>query len=328
MDDFSLYNRLRNYGTIADIPKDIPDAQYALPSTINWGRALSIAVKDLNLNFQSASKFYSKIQVRKNSDAELNTAFEQLLFSLNQIACLTVMTGAKNKADVARMAIVAWYYSVYGSASAMIAVADGSFQETHAATANQWDQLFASKKMVMPPFSDRLSNLLNSTIESELKPVRQRGKHPLVTVPTDIGEAWGCIAEYLSGTTKWEQWNIEQRVRARSEFKLLGVTNFRTKEARELRDVAYEKVSLSFLHQAFRYRGKANYRDAIYLAYGKGVPTLVAGLVDDLTLVATAFSSMAAGYISNRIGKELWNTFVSDLERKRSVSISPKAIWT
>lgn len=326
--DFSLYSRLRSFGTIDDKPSDIPDVLYALPSTVNWMKSLALVVKDQQLNYKSARDFYSKIQVRKSSDAQLNTTFEQLLFSLNQIASLRAMSIIPNKADVARMAIVTWYYAIYGSASAMIAVADGSFQSTHAATANQWDQIFSAKGLVMSPFSDRLSNLLNNTIKEELSPIRLRGKHSLTVAPKNAIQGFGCLAEYLSGCARWEQWNLEQRVRSQSEFKKLGVDNFRTKAAIVLRDVAFQKVSLSFLHQAYRYRGKANYRDAIFLAYGSGVPSLVSGLIDDLADVSTAFSSMAAAYVSARIGKDFWNAFINDLEKKRSVTVSPKAIWS
>jgi hypothetical protein len=328
MSNFSLYHRMRSFGTLSETPEDIPDVLYALPSTVNWMKALALVTKDLKVTFQSGRAFYSKVQVRKPSDQELNTAYEQLLFGLNQIASLRAMATVQNKADVARMGIVAWYYAVYGSASAMIAVADGSFQETHAATANQWDQIFAVKGMAMPPFGDRLSNLLNETIEQELVSIRARGKHSLTTVPGDAKQGWGCIAEYISGSAKWEQWNIEQRVRNQAEFKKLGVDNFRTKAARDIRDKAYAKVSVSFLHQAFRYRGKANYRDAIFLAYGNGVPTIVAGMIDDLADVATAFSAMAAAYVSVRIGKDLWLPFIEDIEKKRSVSVAPKSVWS
>src|SRR3989338_3042731 len=107
MSNFSLYDRFRSFGNISDPPEDIPDALYALPSTINWMKALALVTRDLKLNFQAARPFYSKIQVRKNSDPELNTAFEQLLFGLNQISSLRAMSTVANKADVARMGIVA-----------------------------------------------------------------------------------------------------------------------------------------------------------------------------------------------------------------------------
>jgi hypothetical protein len=58
------------------------------------------------------------------------------------------------------------------------------------------------------------------------------------------------------------------------------------------------------------------------------VSALVAGFPNDLADVATAFSSMAAGYVASRIGKVLWGAFVDDLERMRSVTVSPREIWS
>lgn len=124
------------------------------------------------------------------------------------------------------------------------------------------------------------------------------------------------------------QWNLEQQVRNSREFKALGVDNFRTKAARALRDEALRRKSICFLHEASRYRGKANYRDAIYLAYGKAVPKLADGFIDDLTTVLTSFSAMAAGYCSVRMGRERWKAFMDDLEDGRAISFSPLAVWS
>jgi hypothetical protein len=98
--------------------------------------------------------------------------------------------------------------------------------------------------------------------------------------------AWGCCAEYLSGTLKWERWNVEERVKETQDFKALGIADFRTNAAKQLRDTAYaRRGGIAFLHQASRYRGKANYRHAIYLAYGTSVPTQLSGVVDDMLAV-------------------------------------------
>ena len=64
MNDFSLYTRMREHGTLAEASRDIPDARFALPSTIHWMRSLAILVDDLKLDFQAARMFYSKIQRR------------------------------------------------------------------------------------------------------------------------------------------------------------------------------------------------------------------------------------------------------------------------
>ncbi|OWK18961.1 hypothetical protein AJ88_46715 [Mesorhizobium amorphae CCBAU 01583] len=108
------------------------------------------------------------------------------------------------------------------------------------------------------------------------------------------------------------------------EFGALGVDNFRTLPAWQIRDAWYAKRGLAFLHQASRYRGKANYRDAIFLAYGKSVARLLEGFIHDLADVLKSFSAMAAGYASMRMGRDRWSAFIDDLDEKRSISISPR----
>jgi hypothetical protein len=328
MKDFSLYARMRKYGTLAEEPRDVPDALFALPSTIHWMRALAILVDTLKLDFQAAKIFYAKVRPRQLSEKEVNSICEQPLFALHQLASLQAILDVRNKADVARIGIVAWYYGVYGAGSAMIAAVDGSFPDNHTATARQWDERFPANGLAMQPFADRISNLVAGNVVRELVSVRSRGKHSLTSSPTTPSQAWGCCAEYLSGTAKWEQGNTQERVAKSPEFKKLGAKNFRTAEARKLREASYAKRSIAFLHQASRYRGKANYRDAIYLAYGKSVPTLLDGFVVDLAQVLRAFSAMAAGYISTRMGRDLWSAFIDDLEARRSISMSPKSVWS
>jgi hypothetical protein len=330
MADFSLYSRMQAQGTISEIPKDIPDVRFALPSTINWMRGLAILVENQNVNFEVARGFYAgRIQRRNMPDNQINSMCEQLLFALHQIAALSALLTTKNKADVVRMAIVAWYYGIYGSAAAMIAGADGSFQQTHKGTAVAWDRQFAENKILLDPFADRISNLLDKTIEVELTPIRKRGKHDMaVSSPENPEQGWGCVAAYLSGSAKWQQDALKETVKKSRDFRALGCSDFRKADAKALRDAEFNKHSLSFLHQAYRYRGKANYRDAIFLAYGKNVPKLVDGLVKDLHSVLIGFSSMAAGYAAVRLGKDIWEMFLNDLEVKRAVTSSPKSIWS
>lgn len=328
MSEFSLYDRMHRYGSLSETPDGVPDARFALPSTINWMRALAILVTDLELNFSSARVEYSGVKKRELKEREINSVCEQLLFALHQLSSVRALTTIENKADVARVGIVAWYYGVYGSASAMIAASNSAFPETHAATARLWDQQFASNQLALPPFDDRVSSLRSDDIEHDLAVVRARGVHSLTVIPASLQQAWGCHAEYLSGTATWEQWNVQERLRDSKEFKALGVDNFRTKAARSLRDSAYSRRSVAFLHEASRYRGKANYRDAIYLAYGKSVSSRLDGFVDDLATALAGFTAMAAAYVSQRIGEDIWQAFLADLEQKRSISISPLDEWS
>ncbi|QTC88414.1 hypothetical protein [Brevundimonas pondensis] len=324
----SLYARMRTHGTLSEPKEDIPDAVFALPSTVHWMRAMAILVTSLDVGFGTGRGFYQRVQRKTLPEPQLNSIYEQLLFALNQLATLDVLATAANKADVARNGIVAWYYGVYGAASAMIAAADGSFPETHAATARQWDRQFVVPGLVMPPFADRIDRLGKADVEEALRGPRARGKHSLTTRPETVNDAWGCMAEYLSGSASWEQWNLQQSVKDAPAFRALGVSDFKTKAARALRDEAFNRRGLCFLHEAFRYRGKANYRDAIYLAYGKSVPRTLDGFIADLRVVLAAFSGMAAAYCAARVGREEWDWFVGDLAERGAISISAADVWS
>jgi hypothetical protein len=106
----SLYTRMRTHGTLTETPDEIPDAVFELPSTLNWMRAEAILVSDCALDFSTAQAFYGRVQRKELSERQLNSVFEQLLFSLHQIAALRGMAAVPNKADVARVGIVTWYY--------------------------------------------------------------------------------------------------------------------------------------------------------------------------------------------------------------------------
>jgi hypothetical protein len=117
-------------------------------------------------------------------------------------------------------------------------------------------------------------------------------------------------------------------LRQAKEFKALGVRDFRKKAAQRLRDQRLGRKSVGFLHQAIRYRGKANYREALFLGYGPSTETLLAGYVDDLATVLSGFVIMAGAFVVHRLGQPLWDDFVADVESRRAFSLSARPIWT
>src|SRR5580704_7668720 len=116
--DMSLYKRLTITGTLSE-PKGTPDPLFALPSTVNWMRALAFLVAYKGISSTSARSFYSSVSERHGPEQEQNTVLEQLLFALHQCSALRVLRTAACKADVARVGIVTWYYGIYAAASAM-----------------------------------------------------------------------------------------------------------------------------------------------------------------------------------------------------------------
>jgi hypothetical protein len=121
--------------------------------------------------------------------------------------------------------------------------------------------------------------------------------------------AQGMLLQYLSGTSNYE---ADKTKRALLKQHKGRFGDFRTKAAREIRDSALQDT-INFLHCAFRYRGKANYRDAIYIAYGaKGMPA-----EEEFRLARTTtaqFASICAiAYIKVQTGKKNLTSFLEDL---------------
>jgi hypothetical protein len=100
-------------------------------------------------------RWYCGKHIQRNaglSEPATNTVFEQLLMSLHHLAALRAMVAANSDLNFVRVAVMTWYYGIYCAASAMIAAQDGSQQQDHGGTANQWDRQFAARDLVPKPF--------------------------------------------------------------------------------------------------------------------------------------------------------------------------------
>ena len=322
-----LYQRIIAGGTINE-PGGKPDPQFALPSTVNWMRALSLIIADKGVNFAAATSFYASLG-KRNMDALVeNTVLEQLFLGLHHLSALEKMKdNPGTSADFARVGILAWYYGIANAASAMTAAQNGSFQEDHAGTANMWDREIAGRNLAMEPFNWRASSLVEAIYSPEVNAYRGRSVGKLLSRPTSASEAFGAAAEYLSGSAKWYALKTTEDVRNSPEFKKLCVSDFRKKEARTLRDARLSKRSVGFVHQASRYRGKANYREALFLAYGKSTRTILKDFIADQASVLRAFLAMAGAFSSRKLGKPLWDEFVTDVDANRAFSTSAASVW-
>ena len=237
------------------------------------------------------------------------------------------------QADVARVAVVAWYYGIYWAAKAMIAAQMGQVQENHAATANAWYAQFPAKKLAMEPFHLSVKTLVKAAADAELDQLRLGCARPnLVVEPISESDAHSALCGYLTGTVSWSRGIKEESLKKSREFKALRVkgepvTDFRSRAAKLLRDSRLSDSPTCFLNQAFRYRGKANYREGLYLAHGRSVEATIDGFIPDMTNVLSAFLTMASGFCARHLDEKLWVSFVQDLEQKRAFSFSPKQIF-
>lgn len=320
-----LYHRFTSQGTLSE-PDGVPEPRFALQGAVNWMRALSILVDDENITWDSMVTRYKAVSKAKLSDTAINTVFEQLLMSLHHLAAIKAMAPATNPVDLARSAIVTWYYGIYHAASAMIAANDGSYQDNHNETANAWDRKFAETNLAPRPFNYRVTTMVKKSAEAEISVLRAGNTFDLNTEPTNVDQAFGACLSYLKGSVGWRVWAIEQELK-RKELKKLGLTDFRKKEARKLRDDRLQGRTFGFVHQASRYRGKANYREALFISYGGHVKPFLEGFYDNLFSVLTAYLCMSAAYSAKRIGKPLWNGFIDDVCDNSPLSLDPMNLW-
>lgn len=305
--------------------KDQPKPRFAFQGTVNWMRALACIVENGSFEDSKIKDHYKSVSRRKPNPEADTLVFENMMMAFhNQASLVRLCEDSTHPYDVCRSAIISWYYSTYFTCSAMIAAASGAKQETHAHTAKVWQSDIVDHGLVMSPFSLSLSSLVQNVVDSEIAVYRGDNIYDLNTRAENDEEAWGAIVSYLKGTWDYEKWRVEERVKVSREFKALNVDNFRTKAARELRDAQLSKNGVNYLIQAFRYRGKANYRDSIFLSYGYDNSEKIEMFVDDLETVSRAFQRMASFYLSRRVEKGSWSEFIADLGENSRLSLDAK----
>jgi len=302
--------------------KDQAEPRFAFQGTINWMRALAEIVDDGSCDDGKLKSIYSKLSRRTiNRDAD-TLVFENIFMAHHNLAALNSMDDdIKYKYDICRSAIVSWYYLTYFASSAMVAATSGSVQETHAATAKVWQADIVEKNLFPYPFNLHLSSLVTKKVDADIKIYRNSNIYDLNIYANDTEQAHGAIVSYLKGTAGFKKWQTENQIRTSSEYKKLGVSDFRKKIARELRDKSLEKGQVNFLIQAFRYRGKANYRDSIFLSYGDNNEDLIKQFIKDLLTVSRAFLRVASYYSAKRVEKGAWEIFIKDIENNSRLSM-------
>jgi hypothetical protein len=302
--------------------KDQATPRFAFLGTINWMRGLSIIVNSPLFSEKAIADHYSSVPRRYPVQQEKDTlVMENVLLALHNVSSLNSMNIAANKYDIVRSAIISWYYAIYYFCSAMILAASGNNKESHAGTARIWQADIVNRDLVINPFGLSVTDLTSDAIKTTINTLRNGNIAKLPNCPSNKYKAWGAIYSYLDGTANYEKWRIEEEIKKSKEFKKLNAINFRKKEARTLRDSRLSKAKVNFLNQAFRFRGKANYRDAIYLSYGNNRKDAINQLIADLENVASKFARMASFYISRRLNRDIWRTFISDLEENIKITV-------
>lgn len=303
--------------------KDQPNPKFAFDSSVYWMRALAIIANSDIFSDNSLKKHYENVGKRTINQKADTYVYENILMALHNLASIQqINKDIKNKYNVVRSAIIAWYYMIYCSCRAMVFAASGSCNDTHTSVQKVWQSQIVENNNAIGPYGIYFDTLVKKDTDAKIAEYRNGNTFYLSKVPTSEFQAWGAIYAYLNGTADYEKWRVEeQKIRKSSDYKELKVSNFRTKVAQEIRDRYLCKEHVNFLTQTFRYRGKANYRDSIFLSYGENRIKYINQLTIDLEMVASKFLKMACFYIKKRVEKNSYYEFVSDMKNNLKISI-------
>ncbi len=263
---------------------------------------------------QELRQFYQTVQRRRANEEADALAYECLTMSMHNVSAINSMETIENPYPIVRSAIIAWYYATYYAAKAMLAASSGTDPQTHANAGRIWQSEIVDAHLAKSPFDLSISDITPTNVRQKIATLRGGNTHDLNAEPADSEMARGALYSYLNGSAEYEQGRLEEIVKDSPAYKQGGYTSFRSNAAKALRDAKLSPAHVNYLVQAFRYRGKANYRDAIYLSYGQDDTERLQQFVTDLGVAGGSFSLMASHYVSRRVVRNDWTLFVADIE--------------
>lgn len=285
---------------------------FALQSAVNWIAALAAEVTaehgtESDRQLASCRAWFKQTVKPRQLEVPSGSVFEPLFAAITgAMALKTLSRSSLNQPWCRPPSAVSWYYSVYAASRSMLAALNQPPRPRHAATRKAYAA--ALQRQLPHPF-DMLATRFQGEQYSVSLP-----NYPAVTkyqlsrnfVP-DRAKAQGMLLEYLQGTSEWYAEVVKARLR-----KELKITNFRTRDAQETRNESLES-NIAFLHCAYRYRGKANYRDSIYMCYGLREPSAGLSYTRNLADTAAFLSLAAIAFVERRIGHSVVSKFLEDL---------------
>ena len=306
-------------------PKKIyeKDYKFAFYGTVNWMRALSLIIEEksdlLNRYMTYLDKRIKKFYKHEN---DFSIIFNNILMSfhyLNSIKTINNFLKKNTVSSVTRTQIINWYYAIYYSAKAMNWAENKLYSEQHSGVAKDWHELI-KRNLIMGPFNLYLSTLVEKEYKKEIKKYKKyfnasETSRPL-KYPENIEDAYAAIISYLQGTAKFYRERKENEIKDK-----LNIKNFRSQENRKKRDEYLSKHFVNFLYESFRYRGKANYRDSIFLIYKKEdqKEEILYRFMKDLENVGETFIKMSLIFINRKCNtkknREYFTNFYKDLKQ-------------
>jgi hypothetical protein len=305
--------------------------QFAEQSAINWADSIRFEVErehGVSVAEQALSVrlINENVKLLPGRNIRKLDVYEALFRAVTNVLSLQ-RTGALDPVAWHRpAAAVTWYYTVYSCATAMFAAMAQPVSDNHT----------AARRLYATMLQERMPHPFNMVAH------RRTGEKYAVMLPDypkatkyDIGGtfvpsaavAQGMLLEYLSGTSRWYATRTKDGVLRQNRGKF---DSFHTAKAREARDKALE-AKVGFLHCAYRYRTKANYRDGVFLTYGKRELSNAPRFITALAISARFLTMFTLTFVEHLLGSGDMRAFIQDLElnvRSRAQIATGNDFWT
>lgn len=288
--------------------------QWALQSTLNWMKALNYEInrehgESPDSQLDSCRKVFASRCRSKGVTLPMAEIFEPLFHSLTFCTSLITINRSTSKQPwIYPSAVISWYYSYYNAFRSMLCANNQNIADTHTSVIKCLNS--GLRKCLPHPLNMIATRINGENYQSSLPDYPSAVSFDLVKSFNGTPEnAQGMIVQYLSGTTKYEADKTKDSILKSNR---VNFTNFRTKEAREQRDRQLQS-EINFMHCAFRYRGKANYRDAIFITYGQRDFSTDTTFVSDLATTACFAFIAALAFAEYQVGRKKVRSFLDDL---------------
>jgi hypothetical protein len=293
-----------------------PNPIFALQSSLNWIKSLSFEISahygaSVDEQVAALSQCPNLGRVTQNGNfgnVPIGEAFGCLFSGITYtLALKTAIDAPGNKAWTYPSAIIQWYYSVYNSLRSINLSQTLNPTDTHSGMVKSVNQF---SHLLPHPFDMVADWVAAENYTYKLPLINFSGEADLISAfSATRPSCQGMLVKYLKGTAAWELDYTKEELKKKHRL-----DSFRTNAAKQIRD-RYCVKKINFLNCAFRYRGKANYRDTLFLTYGVHDPRFGGDYLSSLYNSARFLNLAALEFQRKRLNPNVVDEFTSDITR-------------
>jgi hypothetical protein len=287
-----------------------------LQSTVTWAAALRFEIERKHGTtpddqLDSCRRHFRSQQVDKGPRARLGQTYCGLFHSLSSASTLVSLDcNGSGRPWMYPTAVVTWYYAHYHALRSLLLARNQNVGDSHAAVQKASNGIVC--RLLPHPYNMCARFDVHGNTIRTLPDAPGAVKAKLVTSFDETSQmAQGMLLNYLRSTANQKKAQIEKTILKENP----QYTDFKRKAAQDLRNAKLEGLEFNFMHCAFRYRGKANYRDPLYLTYGTRARDEYDRFLHNLTVSARFAFILGVAFAERAYGACATRTFIADMER-------------